>query len=227
LLLLRLLLATGGRSSGGGSSLLALILATSSGGRGGGGGLLLLCLWLLHRLLSWLLLASGGGDLAGGDGAGLGACLLSCLLLAALLGLGVCNSCGCGSSAISLPLLGCQESLKLESGESGALLPQACPLVNEVLPSETVRGDETLDLGSPLDGLGVILLEQSDLVLDDVFPDVLVLLQVEKLSDFGGPLGSEGSGLDGGGQTLDVLLALLGHDQVQSGNVGADDAATD
>lgn len=100
----------------------------------------------------------------------------------------------------------------------------ATPPVSPLRVCLREMSDQSLDLGCLEDllaGLG------GDWPPDDVLPDVVLLAQVEQLPDLAGPLGSEPAWLGslGGGQSLDLLLALLHHHQVQHGQVGRDDAA--
>ena len=88
--------------------------------------------------------------------------------------------------------------------------PQLVPL-EDLLPSESLLGDESLDLGGLVEGLVSLL----DFSLDHVLPHVvyssslLVVPESEDFSDGLGPLGSESSWSLSVGQTLNFVLTLL------------------
>lgn len=75
-------------------------------------------------------------------------------------------------------------------------------------------------------GLSSLLLGD-DLSSDDELSDVVLLGEVEELSDLGGPLGSEPLGEGLGGESLDLLLSLLDDDDREDGDVVSDDASSD
>lgn len=86
-------------------------------------------------------------------------------------------------------------------------------------------GDQSLDLG----GLGVrlgSLLLGGDLSSDDELSDIVLLGQVEELSDLGGSLGTQSSGQDGVGESGDLSLTLLDDGDGKNGDVGVDDATS-
>lgn len=76
-------------------------------------------------------------------------------------------------------------------------------------------------------GLGVLLLRALDLPSDDVLSHIVLLAQVEELSDLGRTLGTESLGEDVVCQSGDLALALLDDDEGEDGDVGTDDAPTD
>ena len=87
---------------------------------------------------------------------------------------------------------------------------------------EGTGGDKTLDLGNLVVGLSVLLEGPADGGLGDR----VALLQLEKLPDLGGPLGTQPDGVDDVGQTREILVTLLDDDDVQNGEIGTDDAPT-
>lgn len=95
------------------------------------------------------------------------------------------------------------------------------------LALETLGGHKTLDLGSLGVWLGTLLLGD-DLTANDKLANVVLLGQVEELSNVVGTLGTEtlGDGRLGVGETGDLLLTLLDNNEVKSLDIGADDAAT-
>jgi hypothetical protein len=75
--------------------------------------------------------------------------------------------------------------------------------------------------------LRVLLLLADDLSSHNVFPDIILLGQVEESPDLGGTLGAETLGQDNIGKAGDLTLALLDDDEGEDSDIGADDAATD
>jgi hypothetical protein len=76
-------------------------------------------------------------------------------------------------------------------------------------------------------GLSTLLLLADDFTANNVFPDVVLLGQIEEPPDLGGTLGTETLGEDGVGKTGDLRLALLDDDERKDSDIGANDAATD
>jgi len=90
---------------------------------------------------------------------------------------------------------------------------------------KSLRGDQTLDLGS----LGVRLLSLGlgcDLTTDDKLANVVLLGQSVKFANLGGTLGSQSFRLCDVGDAGDVALALLDDDDGEDGEVHADNATT-
>lgn len=105
-----------------------------------------------------------------------------------------------------------------------ALLPSLSLLsLVEDLSSDSLLGDESLDLGGLVEGL-VSSLELSS---HDVLSDIVLLSQHEGLSDPVGSLWSESSWPDAVGESLDVLLALDQDLEGNDGKVGSADATSD
>jgi len=84
--------------------------------------------------------------------------------------------------------------------------------------------DEALDLGGLHAGLLTGLL---DLAADDELADVGIALEVKEAADLGGTLGAKAAGVLDVGHAVDLLRAGLDDDQVQDGDIGAEDAAAD
>ncbi|MCU6128201.1 50S ribosomal protein L24, partial [Clostridioides difficile] len=91
---------------------------------------------------------------------------------------------------------------------------------------ETLRSDETMDLGVLGVGLGALLL-RDDLATDDKLADVVRLVEVEEPTDLGRALRAEALGEALVGQPGDGVLALLDDDEVEGADVGTDDATAD
>lgn len=88
------------------------------------------------------------------------------------------------------------------------------------LALETLRGDQTLDLG----GLGVLLLALlGDGAADDELADVVLLVEVEESADLGGTLGTESLGHDNVGQAGQLVLTLLDDAEGEDREVGTGD----
>ena len=77
---------------------------------------------------------------------------------------------------------------------------------------------QSLDLGG--------LLRLAGISADNELSHVVLLRQVEQLSDLVGSLGTQSARLDLVGQTGDVLGSLLDDDQVHNRQIGANDATT-
>lgn len=76
-------------------------------------------------------------------------------------------------------------------------------------------------------GLSILLLCALDLSPDNVFPDIVLLAQVEELSDLRGSLRTQAFGLHGVSESWDLGVALLNDDQREDGDIGTDYATTD
>lgn len=75
--------------------------------------------------------------------------------------------------------------------------------------------------------LSIRVLLALNLPANNVFPDIVLLAQVEELPDLGCPLGTETLGKDVIGESWDFTLTLLDDNEGEDGNIGANDAATD
>jgi len=85
-------------------------------------------------------------------------------------------------------------------------------------------GNQSLDLGC-LGSLGLALL-LGELTADDVLADVVLLGQVEQLSDLGSSLGAQSSGDVLVGQIGDFSFALLHDNQVDHRKIGSNNATS-
>ena len=94
------------------------------------------------------------------------------------------------------------------------------------LPLEHSWGHKTLDLGGLEPLLGLALL-QGQGPLDHVLAHVIVLSQVEQLTDLGGTLGSEPAGDGVVGQAGNLSIALLHDGHGDDGQVAVNDATAD
>lgn len=95
-------------------------------------------------------------------------------------------------------------------------------LFKESLPSQSLFGDESLDLRRLVKGLVLLF----DLSSHDILPDIVLLSQSKDLSDVVGSLGSESSWLVTIGDSLDLLLSLLHDSEGNDCEVGPTDAAS-
>jgi len=93
------------------------------------------------------------------------------------------------------------------------------------LPLEHGGRDQTLNLGG-LQGGGLALLGRQ-WPLDDVLPDVIILVQVKELPDVRGTLGSQTPGDGVVGQSGDLGITLLDDGHGQNGKVSVNDASAD
>ncbi len=107
-------------------------------------------------------------------------------------------------------LLGFLEALKL-----GLLI--------KLLSSESLLGDESLDLGALVESLVALL----DFTADNILSDIVLFAESEDLSDVGSSLGAESTGLDVGSHTFDISITLLHDLESDDGQIGTADAATD
>lgn len=161
--------------------------------------------------LDWL--GNGSGSLGRG---GLGGCSLDGGSLdfgdfsAVSVSLSLLDVLGEDLVVLCLVVLGLLESLGLVS-------------LLEGLSSESLLGDESLDLGGLVESLVALLDFSSDYVLSHI----VLLSEGEGLSNGGGSLGAESSGLVTVGHTFDFGVSLLGDSEGNDGEIGATDAASD
>lgn len=90
---------------------------------------------------------------------------------------------------------------------------------------KALRGNKTLDLG----GLGVGLLALTlrlDFATDDELADIIFLAETKEAADLGGTLGAQALGVNGVGDTGDVVVALLDDAESKDREIHSDDAAT-
>jgi len=134
-----------------------------------------------------------------------------------------------------LPLLGVG---RLSFGD--ALVEELSILVGSILGSfrmtalerdpvtlvlETLRGDQTLDLGS----LCVYFLALAlglDFTTNDELANIIFLAETEEAAELGSTLGAEALGVDGVGDTGDVIVALLDDAESENREIHGNDAAT-
>lgn len=76
-------------------------------------------------------------------------------------------------------------------------------------------------------GLRTLLLLAHNLPSHNVFPDIVLLGQVEEPPDLSRTLGAEAFGEDDVGEPGDLVVALLDDDDGQDRDIGADNATTD
>lgn len=93
----------------------------------------------------------------------------------------------------------------------------------ESLSSESLFGDESLDLWRFVEGLVSLL----DFSSDDVLSHIIGLSQGEDLSNVVGSLGAESSGLITIGDSFDFSITLLDDLEGNNGKVWAADATSD
>ena len=166
-------------------------------------------LWLHLGIISFLLLLGGGLLEGSGILLELGGLLA---VEAGVLGLAVHHA---GAADLVEELL----ALLLGGAEGGLAdlnLVEAAGL--------DARGDDTLDLGGLEAGLLAVLL---DLAADNELSDVIIAGQVEELADLASALGTQAAGEGHISDALDGLLTGLHDGDVQAGDIGANDAATD
>jgi len=93
------------------------------------------------------------------------------------------------------------------------------------LTLESLRGNQTLDLRALDRGLAVLL---NLLTIDlNIVTDIVILGQVEHLSDLGCTLRTTLAGLLFISEARELVLTLLNNDQVEDREVGGDDATAD
>jgi hypothetical protein len=94
-----------------------------------------------------------------------------------------------------------------------------------LLSSDGGGGNQTLDLGGT--GLLLLALLLGELTLDNELTNVILLGEVEELSDLGGSLGAKTAGNGGVGQTGKLGITLLDDNEVDDGQVSTSNATTD
>jgi len=109
-------------------------------------------------------------------------------------------------------------SLLLGSLESVDLLS-----LDELLSSESLLGDESLDLWWLVESLVSLL----DFSSDNVLSNIVLLSEGEDLSNVVGSLGAESSWLVTVSNTFDLLIALLDDFELDDGKIWTADAASD
>jgi len=92
---------------------------------------------------------------------------------------------------------------------------------------KTHGSDQTLDFRRLGVRLGILFLCALDLAPDDIFPDIVLLGQVEESPDLGSTLRAEPLGKDIIREAGECVLTLLDDDEGEDGNVRADDASPD
>ena len=95
--------------------------------------------------------------------------------------------------------------------------------LEEGLSSESLLGNESLDVGGLVESLVTLL----DLAAHNVLSHVVLLAEGEHLSDVAGSLGAESAGLVVSGDTFDLSISLLENSEGDHGKIGAADAAAD
>ena len=105
----------------------------------------------------------------------------------------------------------------------GLLVAVSLGLLGKLLSSESLLGDESLDLGALVESLISFL----DFTADNVLSHVVSLAESENLSDVASSLGSESAGLVVSGHTFDVGITLLDDLEGDDSQIGAADATTD
>jgi len=114
----------------------------------------------------------------------------------------------------------------LVSSILGALRVAALECDAVALVLQTLRSNQTLDLWC----LGVWLLALTlwlNLTTDNELADIIFLGEAEELADLRGTLGTKTLGVDGVGDTWDVVVALLDDGEGKDREVHGDDASTD
>lgn len=95
--------------------------------------------------------------------------------------------------------------------------------LDELLSSQPLLGDESLDVGGLVESLVTLL----DFSSHNVLSHVVGLPESEHLSDVAGSLGSESAGLGVGGDSVDFGLTLLDDLEGNNCKIGTADAAAD
>ena len=142
-------------------------------------------------------------DWCGGGGSGSGGGVLLCFLFLGVLG---------------------KELLVLLVGLLGVLVAVLNFGLVELFASKTGLGDQALDLGGLVESLVLSLDFTTNNVLANI---ILLLVESECLNDVVSSLGTESVGAGNVGDTIDVFLTLLDNTELDGGEVGAVDGATD
>lgn len=64
-----------------------------------------------------------------------------------------------------------------------------------------------------------------DLAADNELADIIVFTEVKEFLDLGGSLGTQAAGLDGVGESCDLVLALYSDDKIEHRQIGSNNAA--
>ena len=136
----------------------------------------------------------------------------------------LCSGGGLGllGGLLLLEVLG-EELLVGDVGLLGLLPVLSLVSLVDDLSSDSLLGDQSLHLGRLVEGLVSLL----DLSSHDVLGHIILGSEGEGLSDGRSSLGSESSGSDGVGETLDLAGALDEDLEGDHGQIGSADAASD
>lgn len=121
-----------------------------------------------------------------------------------------------------LDVLG-ENLLVLSSELLGLLVAVELFSLEEGLSSESLLGDESLDVGGLVESLVTLL----DLTAHNVLSHVVLLTEGEDLSDVASSLGAESAGLVVSGDTFDLSISLLDDSEGDDSKIRAADAAAD
>jgi len=77
---------------------------------------------------------------------------------------------------------------------------------------QTNGSDQSLDFGRLGIGLSILLLLALDLTSDHIFPNIILLAQVEEFPDLRCPLGTEALGKDVVSESWNIVIPLLDND---------------
>lgn len=127
-----------------------------------------------------------------------------------------------GSNLPFLDVLG-EDLVVIGSELLGLLEALNLGLLSELLSSESLLGDESLDLGALVEGLVLLL----DFAADNVLSHVVVLAESEHLADVAGSLGTESAGLVVSGHTFNISITLLDDLESDDSQIRAADATAD
>lgn len=114
----------------------------------------------------------------------------------------------------------------LSSSIPGSLGSLSLDSSKSALALKALRGNETLDLWSLGVGLLIWVL-WLNLTADNVLANIILLAQVEELSDLGGSLWSQSLWERDVGQARNIVVSLLDDDQGQNGKIWPNNASTD